>query len=132
MSGHADQNGLLKWISEITPRPQKAFVVHGETEACETYAKLLEDRGFNAICPDLTASYDLISGQCLDAGIPREEVLAQRGVNVKAKKVSDLFAKLLEAGNKLLAVINASKGRPNKDITKFAEEVNALAEKWKK
>ncbi|MBQ8917836.1 MAG: MBL fold metallo-hydrolase [Oscillospiraceae bacterium] len=132
MSGHADQNGLLKWITEITPRPKKAFVVHGETEACQTYAKLLEDRGFNAICPDLTASYDLITGQCLDAGIPREEVLAQRGINVKSKKVSDLFAKLLEAGNKLLSVINASKGRPNKDITKFAEEVNALAEKWKK
>ncbi|MBP0962926.1 MAG: MBL fold metallo-hydrolase, partial [Oscillospiraceae bacterium] len=132
MSGHADQNGLLKWVTAITPRPSKIFVVHGEDSACMVYADLLKNRGYNPVCPDLTASYDLITGQCLDAGIPREEVLEQRGIAKKAQKTASVFQKLLEAGNRLLEVIRQNEGGSNKDLTKFTEEVNALADKWKR
>ena len=132
MSGHADQAGLLKWITDITPRPAKTFVVHGEDSACMTYADVLKEHGFNAVCPDLTASYDLITGQCLDAGIPRAEVLEQRGIQKQARKAGSVFQKLLEAGNKLLQVIRQNEGGANKDLTKFTEEINALINKWKR
>ena len=132
MSGHADQNGLLKWISDISPRPAKTFVVHGEDSACETYTQLLRDRGFEAVCPNWQASYDLLTGQCLDAGIPREEVLTQRGAAKQTAKASSVFQKLLQAGNRLLEVIRQNEGCANKDLTKFTNEINALIDRWKR
>ena len=37
MSGHADRDGLIHWISEFQNAPQKVFVVHGEEEIAEEF-----------------------------------------------------------------------------------------------
>ena len=31
-SGHADNNGLLRWVSSFDPKPEHVFVVHGDDE----------------------------------------------------------------------------------------------------
>ncbi len=43
-SGHADQNGLLEWISGFQKKPQKIFLVHGEEDSKEDFAKLVKSR----------------------------------------------------------------------------------------
>lgn len=30
LSGHADKNGLIEWISGFEEKPKKVFIVHGE------------------------------------------------------------------------------------------------------
>lgn len=45
-SGHADQEGLLKWANHIHPKPRQTFLVHGELEAAGTLADLLRAQGF--------------------------------------------------------------------------------------
>lgn len=40
LSAHADQAGLLDWLSELSSPPQKLFIVHGEPDA----ALALQDR----------------------------------------------------------------------------------------
>jgi metallo-beta-lactamase family protein len=37
-SGHADNNGLLKWISTFDPQPRHVFVVHGDDEVAAVAA----------------------------------------------------------------------------------------------
>ena len=48
----------------------------------------------------------------------------------KAKAVSDVFARLVAAGQRLLSVIQKCEGRPNKELGKFADQINSLCDKW--
>jgi len=65
ISGHADKDGLLKWIGEFNPTPQKVFVVHGEQKTSEGFAKLLNTStldggmGIKAIAPHFKDSIEL-------------------------------------------------------------------------
>ena len=38
ISGHADKNGLLKWIRSFEKKPQMVFVNHGEDSSCMNFA----------------------------------------------------------------------------------------------
>ncbi len=42
-SGHADQNGLLEWLSGFKKKPSRVFLVHGEDEALNTFSKLITE-----------------------------------------------------------------------------------------
>jgi len=42
-SAHADQDGLVKWVSEIKDL-KKVFLVHGEKEAQKTFKKVLQEK----------------------------------------------------------------------------------------
>ncbi|MBU8881699.1 MBL fold metallo-hydrolase [Kaistella sp. DKR-2] len=35
LSGHADQNGLIGWMSKLTTKPENIFIVHAEKEGAE-------------------------------------------------------------------------------------------------
>ncbi|MDW7682040.1 MAG: MBL fold metallo-hydrolase RNA specificity domain-containing protein, partial [bacterium] len=43
-SAHADQNELIKWITNLRKPPRHLFVTHGETEAAQTFSKLLQEK----------------------------------------------------------------------------------------
>ncbi len=52
-SAHADQAGLLQWLSSLTKAPKTVFVVHGEAERAQQFADhLKEKKGWNASVPD--------------------------------------------------------------------------------
>ena len=132
MSGHADQKGLLDWITALSPRPGKTFVVHGEESAALTYTQLLRDRGFDAVCPNYESAYDLLTGQCLEEGVTREALLQQRGVRRGPAAFSPFFRRLVQAGEHLMDVIRGNEGGANKDLAKFTDQINSLADKWKR
>lgn len=49
-SGHADQNGLLEWISGFQQPPWQVFLVHGEEQSKKDFAKLIHDKlGYDPI-----------------------------------------------------------------------------------
>ncbi len=47
-----------------------------------------------------------------------------------ARVVSNVFARLVAAGERLLAVIRKLEGHPNKELGKFADQINSLCDKW--
>ena len=47
-----------------------------------------------------------------------------------AKRASAVFARLVAAGQRLMHIISKSDGMANKDIAKFADQVNSLCDKW--
>lgn len=127
ISGHADQNGLLEWAEHFEKKPQQLFVVHGSDDVCDRFAELVTRRtGIPAKAPYSGAEYDLIAGQWVKepAGIPI------RTKTAATKKAQGVFARLLAAGERLLAVIARNEGGANKDLAKFADQINALCDKW--
>ncbi|HEY9071970.1 MAG TPA: MBL fold metallo-hydrolase [Candidatus Ozemobacteraceae bacterium] len=59
-SGHADQNGLLEWVSKISAIRDRVFVVHGEDDARNELAeKIRALKGFAVEVPALGQTFDL-------------------------------------------------------------------------
>ncbi len=124
LSGHADHQGLLRWIGSFTQKPRRVFVVHGEKEICEGFTEELKTLSYHAYAPNYRAAADLIANTILEEGV--EPIRAK----AKARKVQAAFARLLEAGRRLTRVIQENEGGANKDLAKFADQINALCEKW--
>ncbi|MDE7354331.1 MAG: MBL fold metallo-hydrolase [Acetatifactor sp.] len=125
MSGHADKDGLLEWISGFEEKPKKVFVVHGEDSTCISFAECLKmEYGHRAYAPYSGTVFDLVSGRL-------EYEAAPVPVKKKAKSViSGVYARLLAAAQRLLALVQKSEGMPHKDMAKFADQVNSLCDKW--
>lgn len=125
-SGHADKEGLIHWINSFTKKPRKVFVVHGEDSVCDEFTKCLrEEYGYNAEAPYTGGSYDLLLGEWVKEG--NREKKKRRTVN---KRKQGVFDRLMAAGKRLLTVISHNEGGANKDLAKFADQINALCDKW--
>lgn len=62
-SGHADQNGLLEWISGFEKAPKQVFLVHGEEDGKRELAKLIDQRlGYEPIAVMGNSEYELLPG----------------------------------------------------------------------
>ena len=46
------------------------------------------------------------------------------------KASSSVFDRLVIAGERLMAVIRKCQGMANKDLAKFADQINSLCDKW--
>ena len=46
------------------------------------------------------------------------------------KRAATVYDRLVEAGKRLMAVIQRNKGVANKDLAKFIDQINALCDKW--
>ena len=124
ISGHADKNGLLEWINAFESKPKKVFVVHGEDTVTESFAQTLIDQyDMDAYAPYSGTKFDLISGTFDYEAVPVR-------VAPKKKPVSDVFSRLLAAGQRLMGVIKKNEGVANKDLAKFADQINSLCDKW--
>lgn len=124
ISGHADKEGLLRWVKAFKKKPQKVFVVHGEDSVTESFAACLQqEHGFNATAPYTGSCYSLEDGALLTEG-------NRSKMERTARQTSTVFARLLSAGQRLLGVIRHNEGGANKDLAKFADQINALADKW--
>lgn len=127
ISGHADLNGLLEWADAFTKKPAQYFIVHGSDNVCDEFAEEVTRRtGVPAKAPFSGAEYDLAAGVWVKepAGIPIEHVSAA------TKRAQGVFARLLAAGERLLRIITKNEGGANKDLARFADQINALCDKW--
>ncbi len=126
ISGHADQAGLFRFLDAFSPKPRHVFVVHGEDSTCQAFVDLVQERGIRASSPLYSEEHDLVQDVLLREGIVPEHV------KPKDQRSQTTFQRLLEAGKRLLRVIDLCKGGANKDLAKFADQINALSDKWGK
>ena len=127
VSGHADDAGLLAWAKNFDPKPRMVFVTHGEDEVCDIFANRLQaELGVAAAAPYNGGEYDLLSGQCLALGNRQRIQKEQPG----AKRQNPVFRRLLDAANRLLHIVKAKEGHANKELARFASQVEALCDKW--
>lgn len=126
LSGHADKNGLIDWINGFEKKPDRVFVVHGEDSVCESFKEcLIHEYGINAYAPYSGTRFNLANNELEYIASPVRLEKKKPG-----KAVSDVFARLLAAGQRLLVVIQHNEGGANKDLAKFADQINSLCDKW--
>ena len=127
MSSHADKDGLLKWIGAIETKPERVFVVHGEHDICAAFALLLSKEGYNAVAPKYSAIYDLATGEMVLEG----RDIIRRGIpSTYERRETPVYQRLMIAGTRLIEVITRNRGGANKDLAKFADQIDALSTKW--
>ena len=126
-SGHADQKGLLDWVSAIEPKPSIVFVNHGSEQSCEDFKDLLVQKGYRAEAPYSGAQYDLAVGQMTVYAEGRRIDHSRTRTGARAVQ---LYDKLIAAARELLRLAQACQGRPNKDLAKFTDQIRSLIQKW--
>ena len=136
ISGHADRDGLLHWVGEMTQLPSRIYVVHGEDQVTDRFASLLtQTYGIESLAPYSGDSFDLLTGAQITVGERRKTEKYERKLTGKTavavkEKVSAAYEALLAAGQRLLRVIEHNKGGANKDLRRFTDEINRLCDKY--
>ncbi|MHB1484774.1 MAG: MBL fold metallo-hydrolase RNA specificity domain-containing protein [Saccharofermentanales bacterium] len=138
LSAHADQTGLLEWIHSYTPKPQKVFIVHGETAVCDIFADILKNEQYQVMAPNFETVYDLANDKVVNEGVEPEKIRAEI-ITAKPEPVhlwkhtpavSNAYLRLLEAGELLLESIKSNKNGESRDLARFTNQVLDLANKW--
>ncbi|MBR0461836.1 MAG: MBL fold metallo-hydrolase [Erysipelotrichaceae bacterium] len=140
VSAHADQEGLIHWLTDNPDKPKQVFVVHGDDEVCGKYAKLLnETYGYEASAPYSGYVYDLAYHQYLETDEP-ERVLNEQQKKEKIRQDQDreqdvysqnkYYNELMEKGQKLIRLIEKRKNARNNELKKFLKEVSKLVSRW--
>lgn len=127
LSSHADHDHLLDWIGHFKePKPQHVFVVHGDREVAPFFAKTIQGLGFTAHAPQYTEVYDLIADKVTEPGyLPERKARTTGGMRASAA-----YERLVAVGNMLMESIKRSRGRDNKSLARFADQLRQLLEKW--
>lgn len=127
ISGHADDNGLMRWASSFVEKPKQVFVCHGEDVSCEVFSGRLRDElHYEAMAPYSGTIYDLKEGRFV---LKTEGVKVQPSVT-KQSRTSSVYQRLVAAGQRLMTVIRHNEGGANKDLAKFISQINNLCDKW--
>ena len=126
LSSHADRTHLIAWAEQFDPRPRRVFVVHGDDEVTDLYARTLSARGFTALAPLYEEVWDLAADRKLADGI----VLERKKTFFGASAPSPAYQRLEQVSRRLQEVTARSRGRSNKDLAKLADQIKALLDKW--
>ena len=124
LSSHADRDHLLEWAQSFE-NTTHFFVVHGDREVAPYFAESLNRLGLSAHAPQYTEEYDLAANCQLAPGY-----LPERKTHTPGGKVSTAYQRLVGLGKLLQEVILRSKGRANKDLAKFADQLKQLIDRW--
>ena len=125
LSSHADRDHLIQWAQSFE-NPAHFFVVHGDREVAPYFADSLQRLGLSAHAPQYTEVYDLAAGRQLSPGyLPERKVSDFAG-----GRVSNAYQRLVAMGKLLQEVIVRSKGRANRDLGNFADQIKQLIDKW--
>ncbi|MBB2184342.1 MBL fold metallo-hydrolase [Lachnospiraceae bacterium MD1] len=130
VSGHADRDGLIKWLTGFEKKPDNVFVVHGDDTVCKLFTDYIRDElGYHAVAPYSGTVYDLLTNKCVKEGviIPVKKQVEAASTGGHGDTV---FDRLVQAGKRLAAVIQRNKGGANKDLAKFMSQINSLCDKW--
>ncbi len=128
ISGHADMDHLTKWISAFETPPKKVFIVHGEESIAVSFAQhVTREVGFETAVPYSGDAFDLLTGVQIAEG---SRTLVEKKEHKIYRASSGVFDRLMIAGQRLIAVIKKCQGMANKDLAKFADQINSLCDKW--
>ncbi|MBE7056988.1 MAG: MBL fold metallo-hydrolase [Ruminococcaceae bacterium] len=130
ISGHADNEGLVKWISAFDPMPTRVFVTHGENKVCD----ILKDRFINQLGLVVTAPYNGEQWDLLTDSLVKEgnKVLIEKdkmGGKVPTGKLS-AFDKLSAALRRLANLVMAKRNASQEELETLTKDINNICRKW--
>lgn len=129
ISGHADRDMLLGWLSHMDKAPYRVFVNHGDDAVCDIFAKAVEEKlSYPAVAPYSGDGYDLLTNECFQKGVITPAHKGSPG----RKRANALYERLVAAGKRLMHLIETMKGASNKELTRITDQINNLCDKYQK
>ena len=128
-SGHADRDGLVRWLHGFGKKPSLIFVNHGDNDACESFKNLLCEMGYQAVAPYSGTEYSLETGMLTvyAEGKPIDREKAYKA----GTRANLVYKELVAEAEKLLRMVKERRGCPNKENAKLTSQIRALIQKWK-
>ena len=103
-SGHADQAGLIDWLSGFQTAPKQVFLVHGEYQSKHDFAdKIRGTLGLNPVVIESNSEFELETGTLLS----KEEIIKEA---IDEEAVSKLQDKLAEVEKNLEGLLEYARG----------------------
>ncbi len=126
-SGHADQAGLLDWLSGFTQAPKQIFLVHGEEESKNEFArKVKEDFGYDTVVIHSNSEFELETGELLS----HDEVVHDA---IDEDTVAELMTKLDDIRVDISSITRSTKGVIGGNISsKKLTEINNIVQELEK
>lgn len=117
-SGHADQPTLLSWLRGFKQKPQRIFIVHGESEQAHAFAdKIQEDLKWTTCVPDLGYEATLAEGAKSTEGKWMDPVRKRESLEKELRNVQQQFASLTQKTHQML---------DDKTLKKDYEEIHTI------
>lgn len=131
VSGHADRDGLINWLSGFEQPPRQVFVNHGDATVCDSFAAhVTETLGIPAAAPYSGDVYDICDLSLVRSGSRRKAV---RGSDAARRRSSSaVWSRLYAAGMRLMSVIESMRGEKSKDIAALTSRIDSLCDKYGK
>ncbi|MDO4393135.1 MAG: MBL fold metallo-hydrolase [Bacillota bacterium] len=81
-SGHADRDGLIDWLKYMQKEPKQIFLVHGEMDVKEEFAKTVkEEVGFDTVVVRGNSEYELIKDEMITTKEAAEKEIDEGTLN---------------------------------------------------
>ena len=130
VSGHADKEGLLRWLAGFRERPKLVFVNHGDPETADAFVACLNDeKGYRAYAPYSGTQFDLLEERFVRETKGKPVARKDGGGQ---KHVSAAFTRLIAAAERLLAIARGLEGHANKELAGYADAITRLCDKMEK
>lgn len=139
ISGHADQDGLVKWLTSFKKEPKLAFIVHGDKEVAPWFAQFVSrELGIKAYAPEVLEHFNLLD----EASLPAAEVVDD-SVAPYLRQLAEALELLKKEEGTLLSVVSRMEAagkeqgieekravRLTNAITRLASDLEYLQIKW--
>lgn len=94
-SGHADRDGLLMWLGGFQKEPKHIFLVHGEPESKEDFARTVEQKlGYHPIVVQGNSEFVLEKDEILNKREAIQEAMDSEALESVKKNIADIHRRL--------------------------------------
>ena len=91
--------------------------------------RIRTELGLDADAPFSGTIYDLAENRYIKA---TTGIRIPKSIPAQGSRKNTVYDRLLAAGQRLLSVIRHNEGGANKDLAKFADQIDALCDKWER
>ena len=130
VSGHADRDGLLRWLSQFEKKPSYIFVNHGDDESCTAFSKSITDQfSIPSLAPYSGSEFDLLAGEWIRLTDPvlKKKKASSGDSAVSAKKQTNTdYLELKNALLDLTSYVGRISGHANNEFRELTRKIRSL------
>lgn len=94
-SGHADRDGLYRWLSGFQKEPKHIFLVHGEAQSKEDFAEYVKEKlGCQPIVVRGNSEFILENDELLNKEDALRDAMDNEALDITKKKLADIHDRL--------------------------------------
>ena len=127
ISGHADRDGLIGWLSAFEKKPYYVFVNHGDDLSCSGFASYVqENMGLQSLAPYSGSEFDLLKGEWIrltEPVIKKKSSASGSSTSAAKDKKNKAYTDLRVAVSALERYTEQLKGHANSEIKQLTKKI---------